>query len=153
MKPTIEELETTLNLFKNAVKILDVKSDKPAVLSLNDCNAVCFALTQAIAIEKGESEPPRGDAGEALEELEVLYGQALEFHSIGTTNSYNIIKAALKQPAQAQGVDLFEKCPRCNGDGSYGVPDKYGEPIPQQCEHCFAIGYVPHIATQTTQEE
>lgn len=55
MKPTIEELEATLNLFKNAVKILDVKSDKPAVLSLNDCNAVCFALTQAIAIEKGES--------------------------------------------------------------------------------------------------
>lgn len=53
MKPTIEELEATLNLFKNAVKILDVKSDKPAVLSLNDCNAVCFALTQAI--EKGES--------------------------------------------------------------------------------------------------
>lgn len=61
MKPTIEELEATLNLFKNAVKILDVKSDKPAVLSLNDCNAVCFAITQAIAIEKGESVVVRKD--------------------------------------------------------------------------------------------
>ena len=99
-------------------------------------------------------EPPRVDVGEALDFLVSMAKDQLEHPQHGNTErAAAVIRAALKQPAQAQGVDLFEKCPRCNGDGSYGVPDKYGEPIPQQCEHCFAIGYVPHIATQTTQEE
>ena len=91
--PTIEELEA-------------VKKRLGMLLSKQDEDVVRAALTQAIAIEKGESEPPRVDVGEALDFLVSMAKDQLEHPQHGNTErAAAVIRAALKQPAQAQGVD------------------------------------------------
>lgn len=54
--------------------------------------------------------------------------------------------ATITAPALAYvpGIELFEKCLQCGGDGSYGRqigPEEYEH---AQCEECCAVGYIPH---------
>lgn len=54
-------------------------------------------------------EPPRVDVGEALDFLVSMAKDPLEHPQHGNTErAAAVIRAALKQPAQAQGVDEFD---------------------------------------------